>query len=477
MMEARASVMRQIAARYDAAQTTNENKNHWVAADALSPISANSLGVRKRLRERARYETANNCYANGMGRTLGYPCGGPGPSGSIDGEEPADREVEDGFDSWASEVNLSDKLRIMRETRARDGETFGMLTTNQQINHPVKLDLVLVEADRWTDPTGTMDSRHFVDGITYDDAGNPLSYRLLDQHPGDGGYGNAYRDVPAASVIHWFRTDRPGQVRGVPELTAALPLYAILRRYTLAVLGTAEIAAMWSLFLKTTAPSIDPAIVDPYDLIPVERYGMMTLPEGWQPEQLKAEQPTTTHDAFTRTILREIARCLDMPFNVAAGDSSGYNYSSGKLDHQTYFRSIDVDRKSCERTVLNRIFREWYDDALLTPGVLVEPRSRLGLPRIEWDWPPFEHVDPLKESLATTNDLAFGLSSIPTELAKRNRRWEREWARQARALGMTFQEFQKRMAEKLFASSMQAAAQAAATEEGSTSPAPQGVAA
>jgi hypothetical protein len=71
-------------------------------------------------------------------------------------------------------------------------------------------------------------------------------------------------------------------------------------------------------------------------------------------------------------------------------------------------------------------------------------------PNIEWDWPPFEHVDPEKESKATTSDLASGLTSIPTELSRRGRKWEREWARQARALGMPLAEFQKKMAEKLF---------------------------
>lgn len=455
MAEARQAILRQIAARYDAAQTTNENKNHWLAADSLSPIAANSLAVRQKLRNRSRYEVSNNCYANGMVRTLAYHCVGSGPTLSIDGETDADREIEDKFAAWANAINLADKIRIMRETRARDGEAFGMLTTNPLIRNDVKLDLVLVEADRWTDPAGTFDTSRYVDGIEFDAAGNPISYQLLDNHPGElANFGTSgtiqSRQIPASNVLHWFRTDRPGQVRGIPEITAALPLYAILRRYTLAVLGTAEIAAMWSLFLKTTSPAIDPASVDPYDVIDVERNGMMTMPEGWDVSQLKAEQPTTTYDAFTRTVLREIARCLDMPFNIAAGDSSSYNYSSGKLDHQTYFRAIDVDRHSCERTVLNRIFDEWFDDALLTDGALVVPRTNLTRPFVEWDWPPFEHVDPLKESNATTNDLASGLTSIPTELARRGRKWEREWARQARALGLTMTEFQRRMAEKLF---------------------------
>ena len=38
-------------------------------------------------------------------------------------------------------------------------------------------------------------------------------------------------------------SDRPGQARGIPDITPALPLFAQLRRFTLAVLAAAETAA------------------------------------------------------------------------------------------------------------------------------------------------------------------------------------------------------------------------------------------
>ncbi len=46
-------------ARYDAAQTTAENRKHWANADGLRADAANSPEVRATLRQRARYETAN----------------------------------------------------------------------------------------------------------------------------------------------------------------------------------------------------------------------------------------------------------------------------------------------------------------------------------------------------------------------------------------------------------------------------------
>jgi capsid protein len=60
--------------------------------------------------------------------------------------------------------------------------------------------------------------------------------------------------VPARLVLHWFTPDRFGQLRGIPEITPALPLFAQLRRYTLATLTAAEIAAMLAGVMQTNLP-------------------------------------------------------------------------------------------------------------------------------------------------------------------------------------------------------------------------------
>lgn len=456
----RDSLMARVLAKYDAAETNDDNKKHWSKADGLSASAANSLAVRSRLRSRARYECANNCYANGMVRTLAYHGIGTGPILSIDSDDDHAREVEDRWLEYSEAIGLADKLRQMREARARDGEAFALIVTNNAIRSPVQVDLAVFEADRVTDQTSPMnygrDARNYADGITFDRSGNATLYNVLRDHPGDLWATTEADPIAANYVVHWFRADRPGQRRGIPEITPAIPLYAILRRYTLAVLQSAEVAALMALFLKTTSAAIDPASVDPYDLIDVERNTMMTLPDGWDVQQLEPRQPSTTYDAFSRTVLREIARCLDMPFNIAAGDSSGYNYSSGRLDHQTYWRAMAVDRQSCERVVLGPLFDHWYDDGLLTPGYFTRPRTKFSRLATGWDWPPMEHVDPEKESRATSNDLSFALSSLPTEHARRGRRWDRELTRQARALGLTLKELQARLVEKLYGNNQQA---------------------
>ncbi len=58
--------LRWLRARYDAATTTDENRRHWANADGLSANAANSADVRRTLRNRSRYEVANNSYAKGI---------------------------------------------------------------------------------------------------------------------------------------------------------------------------------------------------------------------------------------------------------------------------------------------------------------------------------------------------------------------------------------------------------------------------
>jgi capsid protein len=298
-------------------------------ADGLSADSAASADVRRKLRERSRYEVANNSYAKGIVLTLANDCIGTGPRLQLlSDNDTLNREIETAFAQWANAVNLAEKLRTMRMAKSTDGEAFAVLTANPQIDSPVMLDVQLVEADRVASPLGLFSlEESSIDGITLDPWGNPQTYCLLRQHPGDlSAWQNACDWVPAESVLHWYRSDRPGQHRGVPEITPALPLFAQLRRYTLAVIAAAETAADFAAVLFTDAPANGEAqALEPMDVVALEKRMATVLPDGWRLGQVEAQQPTTSYAEFKREILNEIARCLNLPYNIAACNSSGYN--------------------------------------------------------------------------------------------------------------------------------------------------------
>jgi len=436
------TAVRFVRGRYDAAQTTDGNRKHWAGADGLSADAAASAEVRRILRNRARYEVANNSYVRGIVLTLANDVVGTGPRlQMLTPSAEANREVEGEFMRWATRVGLAAKLRTMRMARAQDGEAFALLISNENLPLPVTLDLRLIEADQVATPDfsqAVFADPRAADGITFDAFGNPVAYYILKTHPGaKASLGLDYDRVPAESVIHWFRADRPGQHRGIPDLTPALPIFAQLRRFTSAVLEAAETAANISGTVETDAPPNGEAEpIDPMDTIELERNMLLTLPGGWKMSQVKPEQPATTYVEFVREKLNEAARCLNMPRNIALCDSSAYNYASGRLDHQTYFKSIRVEQAHLEDVVLDRILDAWLREAVRVPGLLpASARALLDYPH-QWFWDGMEHVDPAKEANAQATRLASHTTTLASEYAKEGKDWETELRQRAKEVAL-----------------------------------------
>ena len=434
------NIARVVRARYDAAVTTDDNRRHWANADGLSPNASNSAEVRRILRNRARYETANNSYARGIVLTLAHDVVGTGPRlQMLTADSEANRRIEHAFMMWAKAVNLAEKLRTMRMARATDGEAFAVLVNNPRLSTQVQLDLRLIEADQVT--TSDLDrlSTTAVDGIVFDIAGNPIEYHVLRSHPGDGYYWGRsdYEQIPASSVLHWFRADRPGQTRGIPDIMPALPLFAQLRRFTLAVLAAAETAADFAGILYTDAPANGEAdAAEPFEPIELEKRALVTMPGGWKMAQMQAEQPSTTYAEFKRELLNEIARCLSMPYNFAACNSSSYNYASGRLDGQIYFKAIRVEQSHLERVILDRILSAWLDEASLIPDLLPTGLGPFAQWPHQWFWDGHEHVDPAKEANAQATRLASHTTTLADEYAKRGQDWEVQLRQRAREIAL-----------------------------------------
>ncbi len=431
--------------KYDAAQTTPENARHWSMTDNLSADGSMTPEIRRTLRNRSRYEVANNAYARGMVLTLADVCIGTGPRlQMLSDDEEFNSVVEEEFVTWAEAVRLAEKLKTLRMSKIADGEAFCAILKNPKVRHPVEIDLCLIEADRVTTPYPTILNE--IDGIEYDKFGNPVRYHVCSEHPGDSSlwYGK-FETISSEYMIHWYRIDRPGQSRGLPEIMPALPLFAQLRRYTLAVLAAAETAADFAAVLYTDAPASGEAQpLEPLDIISLEKRMATVMPDGWKLGQIRAEQPTTSYSEFKREILGEIGRCMQVPVNILLGDSSKHNYASGRLDHQSFFKSIKVEQTSCELVVMYPIFKTWFREALRI-GLFSYPknafplnntsaqRKRVTMPSgssnrgpasARWFWDGMEHVDPVKEAKASVERVRGNISNLAIECARNGYDWE-----------------------------------------------------
>jgi capsid protein len=458
---------RQMQASYDAAETTTWNQDHWRRADALSADEANSPEVRKTLRERSRYEVGNNSFAKGMVRTLALDLVGNGPLCVLEtGDESWNIAVQQKFWQWMRAIRFRQKLSLLRIAKCESGEGFAEFITNWQLprrkgrnGHPVMLDVRVTECDQYETPFAMLDPERQVSGVVYDEySGDPLSYHRLKHHPGDPiGDGLRYDEIDAERVIHLFDRWRPGQHRGIPEVTPSLPLFAQMRRYGQAVLGSAETAAKYAVVLATQASALAAGDVpvnteiDEFSAVDIDYDMMVAAPYGWEPKQMKAEQPTTTHNEFQRSLMREAGSPVRMPINVSMGDSSEYNYASTRQDYQSYDAAVSAERDYFEEDCCDRVFDEWFSEAMLIDGYLprpfpreVELRRHPDLPVMivgeiprGWLWGGREHVDPDKASKAQERKLKLGLTSLAREWAKEGEDFETQIERMAREFGVS----------------------------------------
>lgn len=430
---------RRILATYDSAMPSRTNDAHWADADAFAATVANNPQARALLRRRARHECANNCYANGMEETLANDIIGTGPRLHVVWpNRKTARAIEKRFASWAKEVKFVDKLRLACKAEFHDGESFILFASNKNSSQPVKLDMISIEADQiaaWSS-VDAADPMFIGDGVALDEFGRPSEYRVLKYHP--GGFLNPmlltkdiWTDYPAERMLHDFNSVRPGQIRGIPEIAPALPIFAQLRRFTLATLEAAETAANVSAVMKTNADFYSAEVqtgATPWDTMPTNRGSIMVLPDGYDMQQFKAEHPMSSYAEFKEQLLAEAARTVCMPFNIAAGNSSAHNKASAQFDGGIYERAIEVKHSRSEEKKCSPTFRLFMKEALLADEKLKKMCQDLqdyadnGLEHV-WRWPSFSHTDPTKDANASAARLDAGITTLERECGDEGEDW------------------------------------------------------
>ncbi len=477
---------------YDSVSRTPENARHWAWADNLSADASLVPEVRIRLRSQSRYELIeNNSYGRGMVDTVVTDTVGTGPRLQMQQFRfSTNQEIEKAWYRWSLAVGLCEKLQTIRSAKLVDGEVVIRFVNNLTVEDAVQLDIQLIECDQLRSPQFELQiSENYVDGVHLDRFGNPYAYDILQHHPGANYWNSvdlyAHDTYGYDQIIHAFTPTRPGQHRGVAEFAPALPLFAFLRRFTLATVSAAETAASVSQVIETDAPLPEEleeqyaaTSFDKYlDTIPVDRNSATVLPNMWKLRQFSAEHPTTTYKMFKRELISEIGRTLCIPCNIATGDSGESNYSSARFDWLGYERKIKTEQSYLSHRVLDRIFAEWLVEASLTgsipksaANVVLADFDRYGkrgmANRVEhsWYWDGMRDADAKDAANAQKVRLQNGSTQRAREYALQGLDIEVEDAKAAAGFGVTLGEYRQAVMASVFTNGNMLAPDATAEE-------------
>jgi len=117
--------------------------------------------------------------------------------------------------------------------------------------------------------------------------------------------------------------------------------------------------------------------------------------------------------------MRELGRPVSMPLLMIRLDSSGHNYSSARLDTQSYARAVACLQNWISGTeksygTLNRLVDEIAKEGRFSiPGLRNRPKKVA----YKWTWPTRPHVDRLKEAGADDKKLQNGSTTLTDVLA------------------------------------------------------------
>lgn len=370
------------------------------------------------LARRARYLAGNNALAASAVEAWVSALIGTGIKPQSGHADPAIRgRLNISFEAWtdfADVDGLTDAYglqALMVRRMIVDGEALALM-----VNDAAGFRIRVLDADQ-LDASLNQELRsggRIIQGVEFDAGGNRVAYHILPEHPGlpFARLPLTARRVPARDVIHMFRPETPGQVRGISWFAPVLLRLADLDQWRDAQLVRQKVAALVTGFITTTDGSGQP--------FEGEQAGS-TLMGGLEPGTLKYLDPGQDISFstparigeevidFAKITEREIAAGLGLPASILTGDLSDVNYSSIRAGLVEWRRRIEaLQHYVIAFQALRPIWRRWATTEVLSGRVATTVEAAMPVkfitPRQQW-------VDPAKDVAAELDAIAGGLMS------------------------------------------------------------------
>jgi lambda family phage portal protein len=434
---ARLAAMSQSTMAFDGA-TRGRRAQGWrvVSTDA----NAENLPALSRLRDVARDMVRNNPHAARGKSVLANNIVGSGIIPSISGNVPKTVKaklldlVKAHLDTTACDArgrtNFYGLQWLVMATVAESGEALVRRRPRRASDGlPLPFQLEVLEPDfidSTRDGPVANDGGYMVQGLQFDPIGRLIGYWLYTQHPGSYS-GRAYesRFVSASEIAHVFRTDRPGQARGVTWFAPVILKMRDLADYADAQLIRQKVAACFAAFVhseenvSTVMPAADPNKATQKDTGGI--YQVESLEPGMI-QRLKPGEEVTfgtppsvgEYAGYKAAELRDIAIGIGTSYEALSGDLTGVNFSSGRMGWLEFQRNISAAQNFMLLPQLCAPVGRWFLDA----AQLMLARD-LSAVVLLWTPPRREMINPKEETAASRDAIRAGLSSRSHEQRER----------------------------------------------------------
>lgn len=392
-------------------------------------------GTLSAIRARARDAIRNNPWAAQALNSFASNLVGRGivPRWKIEDEE-LRQQIHSLWEEWVQESDADGLLdfygqqTLVTKTVIHSGEAvirFRPRRLSDGLSVPLQLQVLEPDfLDEYKDgPAPSGNTYH--QGIEFNSIGQRVRYWLRKQHPGDSFFMSGQLEsvpVPASQVLHVYRVDRPGQLRGVSWFAPVLARLFLLDQYEDAELDRKKTAALFGVFITKNSDLAGPGGLIGFDTDTNEdangrafadlEPGMMNyLLPG---EDVKFSTPADvggSYEVWLTRQLQAIAAGIGVTYEQLTGDFSKVNFSSSR-GRMVEFRRVcrQIIGSMINFQFNQKVAQVWLATAVAS-GALKIPdfaTNRRQYLKIDWRMDGWEWVNPREDVLTAKEEVRAG---------------------------------------------------------------------
>lgn len=434
--------------------TTTRRLSSW-GITSYGPNSAIDGSI-SNLRSRSRNLARNNSEASAgvMVMTSNMVGRGITPRWNT-GNKALDKRIKALWDQSVSEMDYDDRndfygLQAMVTDAVQvSGEVLAQFSyPRRNSGYTVPFQVKLLEGDHLYDCFNhTLEGGRSVRmGIEFTKAGKRAAYHIYKEHPGDSlvwGGGSSLNTVrvPVNDMLHIFLPKRPGQIRGVPWLSAVISKLRQLDEYEDAELARKKVAAFFGAFITSKSGEPDNTMLPGTESTETNSAGATETVQAMEPgliqylgedEDVKFAEPADVggnYEVWIKRQLHAIAAAWGITYEQLTGDLKGVTYSSiraGLLEFRRrcqMLQNILLINQFC-KPIANR----WLDMAVLSGALDLDleeyARNKKKYQRTIWYPDGWDWVDPEKEAKGRLLEMRAGSKSRRQVVAEQDRNIE-----------------------------------------------------
>lgn len=396
-------------AGYEGASRSKRTSNWKAGGGSANSETRSALTT---LRHRHRDLVRNNAYAAAAVREIPAHMVGTGIIPQVRARSSGDQQryeelVHEWFETTACDAegvhNFYGLQNLAARTIVEAGEVMVRQVINRDPSLPLPLQLHVIEPDHLDhtkDGHLLENGNKVIQGVEVTPRNERVAYWIFPEHPGDHYMRSLVSErVPAEQMIHAFRVDRPGQVRGVPWGAPVLMRLRDFDEYEDAQLVRQKIAACFAAFMYNPDPmsSGDASAELPDKLEP----GMLEELPGGRDIRFADPPSVEGYGEYSRVTLHEIATGYGIPYPVLTGDQSQANFSSARMGWLSFSRSIQQWTHNMLVPQMCMPVWRWFNR-------FAAIEHNLGRADVKWSAPRRPMVDPAREVPALRDAVRSG---------------------------------------------------------------------